>query len=270
MKIIISHDVDHLTWHEHWIRDFFIPKFLARQVALALHGHIPYWLFLKRIIEPARNHINNLKELVALNREQNIPATFFIAMNRGLGIAYSRRQAIQTIYWLIEQGFATGVHGNTPSMRQENIVDEYENFAKITGGEYNFGIRNHYLRKNHVFLNQAEQAGYVFDSTESGLKRSRILNSGLIEFPVCLMDVYLMRQVNHDLEQAKNKTVETLQAAESAKLDYFTIDTHDIYFSTLFPEYKAWYEWLILYIQSRYETIDFLSAARETKNLIRA
>lgn len=263
MKIIFSHDVDHFTWSEHIIRDWFIPKFILKNIAFMLRRQLPVSVGLNRFSSIQANQYGNLNRLVEFDLEHGIPATFFIAMNNGLGLSYSHAQAEKSIEFLISKGIAVGLHGiefdDIDGMREE-----YDNFSKVVGPNYSFGIRNHYLRQSETTLPSLDSMGYLFDSTECGIKDMwRVGENRMIEFPVSLMDSYLLMDTQNNLNEIQEKTIAMLEQAENIGLRYFTIDTHDCYFSNLYPEHESWYKWLVGYATKHYEITDFLSAIEE-------
>lgn len=263
MKIIFSHDVDHFTWSEHLLRDWFIPKFILKNGFYILSGQLPVSVGLNRIGSIPANQYGNLKRLAEFDLENGIPSTFFIAMNNGLSLSYSRSQAEKSIKYLMSKGITVGLHG-IEFDDIEGIREEYDDFLKVVGSNYSFGIRNHYLRQNETKLAKINSLGYLFDSTEYEIKDMWHVDDGkMVEFPVCLMDSYLLTDTQNDLKYVQEKTLAMLEQAENRSLRYFTINTHDCYFSKLFPEHESWYKWLVEYTMKHYKITDFLSAIKE-------
>jgi hypothetical protein len=143
MKIIISHDVDHITVSEHF-RDSIIPKFIIRSKIEFLTGKISFKQYFLRFKHLLQNKWQNINELMEFNLQNNIPATFFIGVNNGLGLNYSLKLSEKWIKKIIEKGFDCGVHG-IAFQNQADIDIEYKIFREISGLD-KFGIRMHYLR----------------------------------------------------------------------------------------------------------------------------
>lgn len=77
MKIIISHDIDHLTVKEHLLKDLIIPKLIVRNQIELITGSVQlseYFLRWKNILN---NKMENIKEIVKFDKENGIPSTFF-------------------------------------------------------------------------------------------------------------------------------------------------------------------------------------------------
>jgi hypothetical protein len=121
VKIIVSHDVDHLFWSEHLFRDLYIKTFAAR---------INFW---------SDKRINRLDELMAYERSMNIPATYFFVMRRGLGVAYHVSKAKPVIEKVSVNGFNVGVHGMAYN-DLKTMREEFDEFKKISGLD-KFGVR---------------------------------------------------------------------------------------------------------------------------------
>lgn len=88
MKIIISHDVDHITVWEHR-KDLIIPKFIMRSFIEFTLGYISTSEIRNRFKEFVKNKWQNIKELIEFDRENKIPSTFFIGVANGMGLNYS-------------------------------------------------------------------------------------------------------------------------------------------------------------------------------------
>ena len=257
MKIIITHDVDHINWSEHWKNDFFISRWIIRNLFYFISGKIRFSLLWKRLLAVFRKRFNRIGEVMEFDRKFNIPSTFFVGLNSGLGMSYSSNCAKKMIHYIRNYGFEVGVHGIAYTDGNA-ISDEFERFKAIVGENYTFGVRNHYLRYKNSTLNFQEQAGYIFDTTNYGVMNP--YKSGNIwEFPVCLMDSYLFCDGKDDFNKAKEQTLLELKKAEELNLKVFTIIFHDPHFSDLFPGHRAWYIWLIQYLKTKYSFVDFKS-----------
>ncbi len=262
MKIIISHDVDHLSYGEHWLRDTYIPKYLLRHTRYWSCGSISAALWWQRIVAPLKlEPFNHLDELLTMDRKHGVAATYFIGMRRKLGMSYRHAAARQVIARLLEAGVDVGVHG-VEYANAIGIAEEVEAFRSMVPSGTAFGVRNHYLRRNENTLSLQAAAGYQFDPSEEGVS-SPYKKGGIYEFPVCLMEARLLREdESTGILKAKADTERMLIKAERSGISYFTILFHDIYFSPLFPQHQAWYTWLIPWLRDRFEWSNFQQACR--------
>jgi len=261
VKIIVSHDVDHLYWKEHILKDLYITKLWLRSASLLLTGVIDAKTFVSRINFWTDGRINRLEELMAFERSMNIPATYFFVMRRGLGVAYKAEQATAFIQKLIKEGFNVGVHGmsyNDPVAMKE----EFDMFKKLSGLD-KFGVRMHYLRNDPDTAKYLAQTGYTFDSTDYKVAEPYFIEN-MIEFPIAVMDAYAVRPHHKKIDIAKAYTIERLNLAEKNKLPYFTINFHDLVFNPAYALYKEWFTWTIGLCKERgYSFTDFENAIKE-------
>jgi peptidoglycan/xylan/chitin deacetylase (PgdA/CDA1 family) len=264
MKIIISHDIDHITVFEHK-KDLIIPKFIIRSFIEFGLGYISFSELGLRFRDILKNKWNNIEELMTFNIENNVPATFFIGVNNGRCLSYSLEDSKFWINKIKEKGFKIGVHGIAYD-NLDSIKTEFEIFKQISGLD-KFGIRMHYLMKNDETVELLSKTGYIYDSSIYGINNP-IKIGDLWEFPLCIMDGYLVyknsRYQNQTLEQIKDATKITLEEAYNKGINYFTILFHDRYFSDSFKTWKNWYIWLIEYLKkNNFEFIDFENAVNE-------
>jgi hypothetical protein len=89
----------------------------------------------------------------------------------------------------------------------------------------------------------------------------------MVEFPVCLMDAYLLSLGRNDIEDVKAADARRSPntGENSACLRTSTIIFHDCYYSALFPDHQAWYDWLVRHLSDNYDVTDFASALGEIK-----
>lgn len=264
MKVIISHDVDHIKSSEH-LKDLFLVKYLIRNSIELFYSVIPFSEFKSRILDIFRNKFNNIESLIDFDNKHSVQPTYFIAVNNGLSLSYNEKEAYKWTHLVLKNEIQVGIHGIDFDNLQA-IKNEKEKFNKVT--QHNpAGIRMHYLRLNEQTLRYLDQNGYQFDSsTFAMINPYRIGN--LWEFPVHLMDSYLVYgNSTHQLksiEQIKDETINTIEKAKDLGIRYFTIITHDFYFSDSFRIWKEWYIWLIKYMKSqKIEFINFDAAVRE-------
>ncbi|SMO55356.1 hypothetical protein SAMN06269117_11041 [Balnearium lithotrophicum] len=265
MKVIISHDVDHLTVWEHK-RDLIIPKFIVRSSIELLIGSISVNEYVDRFKNFIKNKWNNISELIEFNKQYNIPATFFFGVSNGLGLSYNLKDARDYINLVKFSGFDVGVHG----IAFNDFLDikrEFETFKKISG-KNRFGIRMHYLRVGKDTLNYLSKAGYLFDS--SVFKEINPFKIGdMWEFPLHIMDGYVIqgrgkRWQSKTFGEIKDETKKLIEALFNKNIKYISILFHDRYFSDSFLSWKNWYIWLIRYlIKNRFEFVSYKEAIKE-------
>lgn len=262
MKIIVSHDVDHLCWGEHWLRDTYIPRYLVRQACNRLRGRLSPELWRLRQTAPFRARpLHNLDELVRFDREQAVPATYFVGVRRGLGMSYGAAAARSVVAWMRAQGCAVGVHG-VAFRDAVGVRREREAFAALLPPATRFGVRNHYLRSGERTLALQAAAGYLFDSTQAAAGPPYAAH-GIAEFPVSLMDTDLIREDSSQrLPELQAATEQLVGAAECAGWSHFTLIYHDVYHCARYPLHRSWYEWLIPWLRVRFVFEDFATAAQ--------
>ena len=261
MKVIISHDVDHIGGWCHWWRDLYWEKFLIKAFLYLITKRIGFRMFCRRVMYMFTRRIENLDELMAFDRKHGIPSTFFVGVNNALGMSYSLSVASEAARRIKAGGFDVGVHG-VAFDKESTIAEEFDKFKRL-GIVDAFGIRNHYLRgRNDRRMHEWQaKAGYDFDSTDYGLEAPYKVGS-MWEFPLSIMDAYVLREYDNDMGIVKKKTLAMLEEAESKNLPYFVILFHNL--SPIFPDYNEWYEWLILRLESRgYKFISFRKAIIE-------
>ncbi len=264
MKIIVSHDIDHLSFWEHRA-DLILPKSLLRALIELGNGSISIKECMLRYSEVFSKRMHYLPELMDFNSKHRVPATFFMGMDNALGLNYSKEDAAPWIRKIIENGFDVGVHGIAFDSLT-GLKKEFSDFKLISGLE-NFGVRMHYLRQDKNTLFSLEQAGYVFDSTEYK-NEGPFKIGGMWEFPLHIMDSYMIQNgkaFQHvSLEAIKKKTKEKMELIQSLHLPYLTLLFHDRYYCDAYGSWKEWYEWCILYLKKEgFEFISYQNAIKE-------
>ncbi|MCD4712907.1 MAG: hypothetical protein K8R73_06450 [Clostridiales bacterium] len=265
MKIIISHDVDHITVWEHR-RDLIIPKFVVRSFIEFALGFIASSELNGRLKNLAKGKWQNLEELMRFDKENRVPSTFFVAVSNGRGLSYSISRAEYWIKRILSQGFDVGVHGICYE-NYDNIKEEYGIFRHLSGLD-EFGIRMHYLMNSDSTLEFLNKCGYLFDSTTYELSNPyRACN--LWEFPLHIMDGNILckgsRWQDQNLDQAQSTTKRIMEDAFNRGIKYFSILFHDIYFCDSFKTWKEWYMWLIRYLKDNH--IEFILYKDAIKDL---
>lgn len=259
MKIIISHDIDHLSVKEHILKDLIVPKYFCWSILELIQKKISLRTFIKKITGLfKKNAWYNLPELLKFDKKNKVNSTFFIAVNKGKGLSYSKKQAKGAIELIRKHGFEVGCHGICFN-NYEDIKKEFEIFKKLSGLN-NFGIRIHYLRLNKKTPENLSRVGYLFDTTIlSRTLKQKYKKGNLTELPFHIMEGNLLGpKVNYTLDEVKQKTLDILNSAEKQNKLYVGILFHQRYFSDEFPQYKNWYVWLINYCKKkRYQFVDY-------------
>ena len=246
MKIIVSHDVDHLYGRDHWFRDLIYPKLWVRSSLALLKRDITckeWWL---RNTSCFRKNRHNLEALMDFDAKHGIPSTFFFGMNQGLGMSYKPEEAKLMILKVHERGFAVGVHG-IEYQDAAGMKREYDTFKQVTGLEP-CGIRMHYVRFDADTFEKLNDIGYAFDTTEfdkpnCGTRKPPYKVGKMWEFPLTIMDAYLPPT----LDEAKKSTMKLLDQCKGQKLQYITVLFHDYQFCEDYSDMKKWYDWLMNY-----------------------
>ncbi len=265
MKIIVSHDVDHLSVVEHGA-DLMVPKFLLRSSLECGLGKIQAKEIVQRFWRTLSNRWNNIEELMAFDSGRCVPATYFIGVSNGRQLSYSFSEAGKWIEKILRADFEVGVHGICYDC-PEGISREFDRFRNVTGGD-NIGVRMHCLSHNDDTLSYLEKSGYRFDSTLSGFRNPFRLGRGMWEFPLQLMDADLLcngsRWQNRGFEEAKMRTLQMINNAERDGLNYFSVLFHDFYFTDAFQSWKRWYIWFVNHLRRQgYEFVSYTGAIEE-------
>ena len=267
MKIIISHDVDHITVWEHK-KDLITPKFLARNIIELTSGAISGKECCLRFATLFKDKWHNIEEIIEFDRENKISSTFFIGVTKGMGLCYSIENSEFWIKKILQNKFDVGLHGIAFD-NFEDIKNEYNIFKKISELD-DFGIRMHYLRNNENTLEYLNNTGYVFDSTICKFQNPYKVGN-LWEFPLHIMDGYLFhknsRWQNQNLQQIKDETKRIVDKSYKKGIKYFTILFHDRYFNNSFKSWKDWYIWVISYLKNNgFEFINYKETIQEIED----
>jgi hypothetical protein len=265
MKAIISHDIDHITVWEHLFKDTIIPKYLARMHIELFKGKISTREYTLRWSDFFKNKWQNIDELITFNNIYYVPSSFFIAVNRGIGLNYSNESALLWMDQMRHRNCELSLHGIAFNDQSE-IDREAGLFRKLTHQD-KFGIRMHYVRNSEQTFNLLERSGYIFDSTEHSFKNPYKIGK-MWEFPFQIMDGWVIENYKKwqslDLARAKENTIKLIDKAVDNKLDYIGIDFHDRYFSHAFKTWLDWYMWLVDYLKAnKVEFVNFNQAIKE-------
>lgn len=235
MKVIISHDIDHLFWTEH-----LFDTYILGQIKHSINGGVPS--LLKTLKRFGRNRLHNLYELNNFNEKKGIRAHYFVGAKKGLNLSYNIKKFEALGNWLIHESNELGLHGQSPSSLS-SLLEEKNRIESLFGNTLSNGIRNHYLKKTDSTLEIMSNAGFTFDSTYYG-KIEPFKYQNIWEIPLTIMDCYEVEQKkSHSYNLKKSHSL--LQDCLENKHKYFVINFHDIYYNEAFPHYKKWYESLI-------------------------
>lgn len=252
MKIIVSHDVDHLFLKEHF-SDGFLFRYIGRTKIELLKGRISLSEFVLRIGELFKAQWHHIDEIMDFDKENDIPSTFFWGMVKGKGLNYTFQDAAPIVERIIEREFEVGVHG----IEEKDVVKmktEYERFSLLIDHQ-DFGIRMHYLNHDQETIKKLAEIGYVFDSTMYEQKNP-FQEGKMWEFPLQLMDVHEYK----DIESTKQK----IEEAKVEGIKYLSLLFHDRYFCKAFPKHQQWYKEIIAYCRLKgFEFVSYREAVKE-------
>ncbi|SRR3989339_1777657 len=251
MKVIVSHDVDHISFLEHW-KDMIIPKFIIRTIIETVLGIISIKECFLRFYYSMRNQWNNIDDLMEFDRKHKIPSTFYIGVAKGLGLSYSHKRAVYWIRRVLNKGFRVGVHGIAFDDYTQ-MKNEHRLFSELSGLQ-DFGIRMHYLRHSSNTLVWLAELGYLYTASVRGSEITAI--GDFYSFPVQVMDSDLMnskrtRWQRKDFNAIQKTTIQLIEKAENENQPFLSVIFHDRYFGPDFMMWKKWYVWLIEYIKNQ-------------------
>lgn len=264
MKVIISHDVDHLFRDDHYC-DLIYPKLWVRSTLELLKKEYGVKEWLHRMANPFHTIRHHIFEVMELDQKYGVPSTFFFGMRNGLGMSYSVDKAADIIREVDKRGFDVGVHG-IEYESSKGILEEYEEFSKIIN-RTDFGIRMHYVRFDERTFEKLYKCGYMFDTTEFDKNKGYLMRNPyrigtMWEFPLVIMDGYL--PLNY--EKKIQRTKELIKEAEERGIQYLTILFHDYQFCDGYATERDWYRWIVDYLSKKYKFVSYRDAIRELEN----
>lgn len=269
MKIIISHDIDHLYAAEHIFKDLVLEKLWIRSFMELCQRKICPAVFWSRIGLLFHNRMHRIDEIMAFDCSNRIPSQFFVGMRNGLGMSYDIKKATSIIHHIKKYGFDVGVHG-IDFQSYEEIKREHDMFKAASGMDV-YGIRNHYVRFDGQTLEKMDRAGYLFDSTWFNKERLDIRPPFKVgkmwEFPLHIMEGYILK--DKSLKKGIEDTKRAIKQAERKRMPYCTILFHDFYFNkSCFPTEYGWYKWLVDFLtRNHYEFISYKDAIKELEEI---
>ncbi len=259
MDIIVSHDVDHISWREHFL-DTFIPGLIYRSFVELASGAIDVKSFFKRL--DIRRPLNNLDSLDCYLTNYNIPSTFFFGMRKGLNLSYNFQSAVGIIKKLQAKGYSIALHGMNHQIL--NLMEEEKLRLETICDNSIIGIRNHYLRQSQYTYDNLYRLGYSYISNEMGVKSPHRVIENLWSFPISIMDVDMLREVKcHSFGDFKQYTMAKIEQAQTGQLPYFVINFHDVYYCDGYPHLRSWFDWIIQHFYSQgYRFVSFEQAIK--------
>lgn len=265
MKIIVSHDVDHLFRDDHY-RDLIYPKLWVRSTLELVRGYYGCKEWLYRMATPFSKKRHKIEDVMKFDKEQGVPSSFFFGMANGLGMSYKKERAVDVIRMVDNEGFDVGVHG-IEYESIEGMKKEFDDFKKIIGRE-DFGIRMHYVRFNDKTFENLSKCNYLFDTTEFDKKKGHLFKEPyrigrMWEFPLSIMDGYLPL----NLDDKKRMTIDLVNEADKLGISYLTILFHDYQFCEGYATERDWYKWAIRYLGDKYGFISYRDAIKELEDI---
>lgn len=262
MKIIVSHDVDHLYRSDHF-RDLIYPKLWIRSTLELAKKEIGVREWYHRMGSPFNSVRNRIDEVLSFDKRYNVESSFFFGMAKGLGMNYDAKKTPDIIKKVEKKGFHAGVHGIAYN-DYGGMVKEYDEFCKLNNHTPN-GIRMHYVRFDNSTFQLLSKVGYKFDSSEFDKENGYLIKNpykigNMWEFPLVMMDGYLPPR----LDDMKKKSLEIIEEAEKEGLEYLTLLFHDYLFSDGYNTNREWYKWIISWLaENDYEFVSYNEAINE-------
>ena len=172
MKVIISHDVDHLYTGEHWRKDLILEKFLVRSFLQLCKREISFKVMWTRIKSVFKKRYCRIPEMLEYDSQHGIPSSFFFGMGNILGMSYSPKQAKPWVKYVVDHGFDAGVHAA--------VIDDFETMKK----EFRL-FKELHVMDGYVLEHEAEKAKTkVLDAL------SRAQKEGCKYFTFLFHDIY--------------------------------------------------------------------------------
>ena len=271
MRVIISHDVDHIRPWEHRT-DLIVPKYIAR---FGIEWFLGYtrWREVKLAVQSLwTGSWQHIEELMDFDEAHGVPSTFFVAVANGRKLCYALTDAKEWIARIRNRGFDVGLHG-IEFKSAEMVREELTLFREIATPDI-LGVRMHdigttgrdvQLSRSDILM--LKDVGYSYSTTtfsEDGPWSS----ADFWEFPVHLMDGHVFEfgrpWKSRTLDQGKTATVRLLEAASERGVSFFSLLFHDGHFCDYHRDYRDWYVWVIDYLKDMgYPLCSYRDALRE-------
>jgi hypothetical protein len=277
VKVIISHDVDHVRPWEHR-SDLIVPKFIVR---FGIEWALGYtrWREVRLAVQSLwTGPWQHIEELMDFDEAHGVPSTFFVAVANGRKLCYALADAKEWITRIRSRGFDVGVHGIEYKLA-DKARDELTRFREITGRDF-VGVRFHNIgfSTSSVQLSDSDvlslkRVGYSFSTTTFG-DNGPWSSDTFWEFPIHLMDGHIFRVgrpwKNRTLEQMKESTVKRLRDAAARGVSFFSLLFHDGFFCDYYRDYEEWYVWLVEFLKAAgYQLCSYRHALDELNGVAR-
>jgi hypothetical protein len=271
VKVIISHDVDHMWAREH-VRDLIVPKFIVRFGIEWVLGYTRWREVILAVQSLWSGPWQHIEALMDFDEAHGVPSTFFVAVANGRKLCYGLADAREWIARIRSRGFDVGVHGIEYKLADE-ARDEFARFREIAGRDF-VGVRFHNIgfSPSSVQLSDSDvlnlkRVGYSFSSTTFG-DTGPWSSDTFWEFPIHLMDGDIFRVgrpwKNRTSEQMKEATVRRIEDAAARGVGFFSLLFHDGFFCDYYRDFRDWYVWLIDYLnEADYKLSSYSDALRE-------
>lgn len=279
--VALTHDMDHTGFRDH-LRDLFLPGYALRLLAdRLLHRFRPLaaadGLAGILLSLAGRDRWNGLPALLEAERACGVRSTWFVAVRRGRGIAYGRRQLAREVARLRAAGQEIGLHGQSAD-DAAGLAAEFDELracvaavdAELATGQPQglplrqsqvSGLRMHYLRLSAAVLDGLAAAGARYDSTvferdrmapdRHPLERPRLVRPGLLEIPLHVMDSTLFARSGLGLDgPGAIAYTRRLFARARERGRLVVVNLHTNTYSRQTPEIRAWYDDLLRQVTS--------------------
>ncbi len=193
--------------------------------------------FVRRIYSSEFNNVDSL-----LLADGDTPVTFFVAMQQGNGITYTKEDIEPVVRWLTSNGVEVGLHGQTGDLQEQ-----HDSLTDMLHSQPH-GIRMHKLDFRNLLGRFLDDIGYLYDTSIEVPDKFKLfmLNDKTVEIPLNVCDSTLFQKKKMDLsiDDAKYMTREMLELAKSQG-GVFTILMHQKNYSPQYPRHFEWFNWLI-------------------------
>ncbi len=211
-----------------------------------------------KVLKEGYNPYYNIPEIMDLETSYGLKSTFFFRPVYDDGTEIDCYSEIMKELW--RKGWEIGVHLNRADNLNE-IKEEKQQIEKVIGTGV-IGARVHYLRVKFEDLPLLREAGFTYDSSLSFSKKEVTSEnmgflkiSGLIEFPITLMDAYMFTYMRIREEDVLDVIRKALRISLQSRKSIITILWHD---SSLKMKGGRKYKDVVEYIAS----LDWISAVR--------
>lgn len=203
LKVAITHDIDRMFKSYHYLTKI-ITFLLERDYEMVYKQFLT--LFFKR------NSYDNFEEIIRIEKENNIKATYFFLNEsipfrlfsiRNWYLSLGRynienKRTVEVIKLLKSEGHEIGVHGSYLSYKNEILLSKEKKALEKICEESIIGIRQHYLNLDENTWEIQKNCGFLYDSSygftnDIGYKNKIFgpffpIGSNFTVFPLPIMD----------------------------------------------------------------------------------